>query len=54
LLDSGQLTEAGEQFVGEMARVLTTWQRESVAGEALAVARGKAERHLAQWHADNG
>jgi uncharacterized protein len=54
LLGSGQLTEEGKHFVAEMARVLTTWQRESVAGEALAVARGKADRHLAQWHADNG
>jgi uncharacterized protein len=53
LLDSGQLTGAGEQFVSEMARVLTSWQRESVADEALAVARSKAGHHLARWQADN-
>jgi HEXXH motif-containing protein len=54
LLSSGQLTAAGQAFVGEMIRVLSDWQRESVASDALAVARRKAERHLAQWHADNG
>jgi uncharacterized protein len=54
LLGSGQLTAAGQEFVGEMTRVLTTWQRESVANDALAVARREADRHLAQWHADNG
>jgi len=54
LLDSGQLTAAGQAFVGEMSRVLAAWQRESVAGEALASARRTASRHLTQWHADNG
>jgi uncharacterized protein len=53
LLDSGQLTAAGQSFVGEMARVLAAWQRESVADEALAVARRKARRHRTQWQADN-
>jgi HEXXH motif-containing protein len=54
LLRSGQLTEAGRDFAAEMARVLGAWQRERVPGEALVVAQQKAERHLAQWHADNG
>ncbi len=54
LLGSGQLTAAGQDFVREMTRVLSAWQRESVANDALAVARRKADRHLAQWHADNG
>jgi uncharacterized protein len=53
LLASGLLTEAGQHFVGKMVQVLTAWQRESVAGEALAVARRKADDHRAQWHADN-
>ncbi|MGH3247393.1 MAG: HEXXH motif domain-containing protein [Trebonia sp.] len=54
LLNSGQLTAAGQVFVGGMSRVLATWQRESVADEALAIARRKADRHLTRWHADNG
>jgi HEXXH motif-containing protein len=54
LLDSGQLTTAGQVFVGGMSRVLAAWQHESVAGEALAIARRKADRHLTRWHADNG
>jgi HEXXH motif-containing protein len=54
LLDSGQLTAAGQAFAGEMSQVLAAWQRESVAGEALASARRKADRHLTRWHADNG
>jgi HEXXH motif-containing protein len=54
LLGSGQLTGPGQSFVGEMTRVLTAWQGESVAKDALVVARRKADRHLAQWHADNG
>ncbi|MBO0803754.1 MAG: HEXXH motif domain-containing protein [Nocardiopsaceae bacterium] len=54
LLGSGQLTEAGRDFVTEMARILGEWRREPVPGEALALARRKAARHLAQWRADNG
>jgi uncharacterized protein len=54
LLGSGQLTPAGQDFVGEMALVLEAWRREPVPGDALMLARRKAERHLAQWHADNG
>lgn len=54
LLGSGQLTEAGQDFVGEMAKILAEWRREPVPADALAIARRKADRHLAQWHADNG
>lgn len=53
LLSSGQLTTAGRDFVGEMADVLNAWQQEPVPGDALAVARRKADRHLARWQADN-
>ena len=54
LLGSGQLTRDGEVFVGEMAETLDTWRREPVPDEAMALARRKSERHLAQWQADNG
>jgi uncharacterized protein len=54
LLASGQLTAAGEDFVGKMGRVLTDWQQEPVPAEALAIARRKAQSHLARWHALNG
>jgi uncharacterized protein len=54
LLDSGQLTAPGESFAGAMAGVLDAWRREPVPGDALAVARRKADRHLAEWQSDNG
>jgi uncharacterized protein len=54
LLSSGQLTPKGLEFTGEMARVLATWLSEPVSAQALAMARGKAGRHAAQWQADNG
>jgi HEXXH motif-containing protein len=54
LLRSGQLTLAGADFVEEMARVLRAWQREPVPSDALVLARQMADRHLVQWHADNG
>ena len=54
LLSSGQLTAEGAVFVGEMATVLTAWCREPVSGGALAVARQRADQHLAQWQSDNG
>lgn len=54
LRGSGQLTVAGQQFVGEMAQVLDAWRREPVPGDALALARRQADSHLARWHADNG
>jgi HEXXH motif-containing protein len=53
LLASGQLTAAGQDFVGEMARVLAGWQREPVSGQALAAARGKAALHVARWRVSN-
>jgi len=54
LLDSGQLTSEGQDFAGEMARVLDAWLREPVPGDALELARRKADRHRARWQADNG
>ena len=54
LLSSGQLTQDGVAFVGEMARILGAWQREPVPSEAVVLARQTADRHLAQWQADNG
>jgi HEXXH motif-containing protein len=53
LLSSGQLTEAGQDFVGEMSQVLDAWQHEPVPDDALVRARRKADQHLTQWHADN-
>jgi len=54
LLNSGQLTPAGQDFVGEMARVLHEWKCEPVPRDALELAQRKASRHLSQWQADNG
>lgn len=54
LLGSGQLTGPGETFVVTMAGVLDDWRREPVPSDALAIARGKADRHLSRWRADNG
>jgi uncharacterized protein len=54
LLASGRLTPAGQDFVGEMARVLAGWQREPVPAEALVIAEHDAQEHLARWHARNG
>jgi uncharacterized protein len=54
LLGSGQLTGPGQVFAENMAWVLDNWRREPVSGEAIAHARRESERHLAQWHADNG
>jgi HEXXH motif-containing protein len=54
LMSSGQLSASGADFVGEMADVLDVWCREPVGGDAVVVARLKAERHLAQWRSDNG
>jgi len=53
LLTSGQLTEAGQEFVGEMSRVLAAWRHEPVTDAALAVARRKADHHLTRWQTDN-
>ncbi len=54
LLNSGQLTPAGQDFAGQMRRVLEAWQREPVQAEAIAKARRDAERHLVRWQAENG
>jgi HEXXH motif-containing protein len=54
LLGSGQLTQAGQGFATEMALVLDAWRREPVPDEALVAAQRMADRHLAQWRADNG
>lgn len=54
LLGSGQLTAAGRDFVGQMARVLAAWGRESLPRDAQKFAQREAQRHLAQWQADNG
>jgi HEXXH motif-containing protein len=54
LLRSNQLTEAGNDFAGQMRSVLEGWQREPVPAEAIAVARREAEHHLARWQAENG
>lgn len=53
LLDSGQLTAEGQDFVGEMALVLEAWRREPVPRDALVLAQRSADRHLAKWRADN-
>lgn len=54
LLGSGQLTERGQAFASEMALVVDAWRRETVPDDALVVAQRMADRHLAQWRADNG
>jgi uncharacterized protein len=54
LLSSGRLTMAGQDFVGGMARVLDAWGREPIPSDAQELARHKADRHVARWHADNG
>jgi HEXXH motif-containing protein len=53
LRSSGRLTAAGQDFVGEMARVLDRWQREPVSGEALGRACREAELHVARWETEN-
>jgi HEXXH motif-containing protein len=54
LLDSGTLTEAGRDFVGEMTGMLEPWLTEPVPAEALTLADQEASAHLTRWHADNG
>jgi uncharacterized protein len=53
LLDSGQLTLAGRDFAGAMARVLRSWRQERVSADAQAAARRKADLHHARWQANN-
>jgi HEXXH motif-containing protein len=54
LLDSGQLTAAGREFVSQMAGVLAQWEREPVPPAALLSARQLAGQHLARWRSDHG
>jgi uncharacterized protein len=54
LLDSGQLTAAGREFVSQMAGVLAQWEREPVPPAALMSARQLAGQHLARWRSDHG
>ena len=54
LLNSGQLTPAGQHFAGQMRRVLEACQREPVQAKAVAEARLDAERHLVRWQAESG
>ena len=54
LLNSGQLTAAGRDFVGEMAGLLDAWRREKVSTAAESIARRKSDLHAAQSRADNG
>jgi HEXXH motif-containing protein len=54
LLDSEQLTGLGKAFARQIAGVLDAWRREPVPSDALAIARRKSGRHLAQWQTDNG
>ena len=54
LLGSGQLTARGQAFSSEMALVVDAWRRETVPDDALVVAQRMADRHRAQWRADNG
>jgi HEXXH motif-containing protein len=53
LLDSGQLTPAGHDFVREMERVLQGWLDEPVSTEALAAAEHKAGLHRERWRTAN-
>ncbi len=53
LLDSGRLTRPGELFASAMARRLERWQDEEVSAQARALARERAERHLADWRERN-
>jgi uncharacterized protein len=54
LRSSGQLTEAGTDFVDGMARTLDSWQEEPVPAEAQARADYEAAVHLARWEQANG
>src|SRR5262249_32952334 len=53
LRSSGRLTPAGEDFTGEMARILEGWLREPVPAGALAAARHEAGLHRARWQLEN-
>jgi len=49
LLDSGQLTLAGHDFVSTMAAVVRAWRDDPVPAEAADRARDAAGRHLESW-----
>jgi hypothetical protein len=51
---SGQLTQAGREFVDGMARTLHSWKEETVPVEAKARAAREAAMHLARWEQANG
>ncbi|WP_068923386.1 FxsB family cyclophane-forming radical SAM/SPASM peptide maturase [Planobispora rosea] len=53
ILGSGLLTEPGTAFVAEMADQLDRWADEPVPAASRALARERAEHHLAVWHATN-
>jgi uncharacterized protein len=53
LLASGQLTVAGQEFAGQMARTLEAWQREPVSAGALATASRKSSLHWQRWRTSN-
>jgi uncharacterized protein len=54
LRSSGQLTQAGSDFVDGMARTLDSWQEEPVPAEAQVRADHEAAMHRARWEQANG
>jgi len=54
LLSSGQLTDAGMEFVRGMAATLAAWQEEPVPAAARELAWAANTRHLANWRAAHG
>jgi len=54
LLTSGQLTAAGQDFVGEIAGLLDAWRQEKVSMGAQSVARRKSDLRAAKSRAQNG
>ena len=54
LQSSGQLTPAGEEFVGRMMATLKTWQAEPVPEIARHRANQESEQHMAMWEAKYG
>jgi len=54
LLDSGELTAHGREFVEGMMRTLTAWLAEPVPSDAQHAARAAAEAHLTAWQRLHG
>jgi HEXXH motif-containing protein len=54
LRSSGQLTQAGLDFMHGMAATLQAWQDDPVPENARALARHEAEQHLATWQSAHG